>query len=107
MIHLLFRVSLLCLIAWRWLMAVPLMIAINVCIDAGRLILFGQAFVSRVRGVGYAFAQCGALWTSTFVLLYFQMHREAFYGSIIAMAHDFSWLGLTFPAFHHLDMIRL
>jgi hypothetical protein len=43
------------------------MIAINVCVDAGRWILFEQGFVSRVRGVDDAVAQCGALWTTTAV----------------------------------------
>jgi hypothetical protein len=44
-----------------------------------------------------------------FSWLHFQMHREAFFfGSInYSMAHDFSRLELTFPTFHHLEVIRI
>lgn len=93
-------------------MAVFLMIAINVCVDAGRWILFEQGFVSRVRGVDDAVAQCGALWTTTTVFVFFccifKCTWMAFFGSInYSMAHDFSRVGLTFPTFHHLEMVRI
>lgn len=77
------------------------------CIDAGRLLFF---FICFFYGTGiclervetamplFSAVHCGLFF---FLLLHFQVHREAFYG-FIAMTHDFSRLEHGLPAIDKL-----